>query len=91
MTGIRYPILELRQYTLRPGRRDDLIALFETELIAPQEAAGMALVGQFRDVNDPDRFVWFRGFPDMRARAEALGRFYQGRPGDGTAMRPTPR
>jgi hypothetical protein len=78
MTGIRYPILELRQYTLRPGRRDDLIALFETELIAPQEAAGMALVGQFRDVNDPDRFVWLRGFPDMRARAEALGRFYQG-------------
>ena len=78
MTGIRYLILELRQYTLRPGRRDDLIALFETELIAPQEAAGMALVGQFRDVDDPDRFVWLRGFPDMRARAEALGRFYQG-------------
>jgi hypothetical protein len=78
MTGIRYPIVELRQYTLRPGRRDDLIGLFETDLIAPQEAAGMALVGQFRDVDDPDRFVWLRGFPDMRARAEALGRFYQG-------------
>lgn len=78
MTGIRYPIIELRQYTLRPGRRDDLISLFETELIAPQEAAGMALVGQFRDVDDPDRFVWLRGFPDMRTRAEALGRFYQG-------------
>ena len=77
MTGIRYPIVELRQYTLRPGRRDDLIGLFETDLIAPQEAAGMALVGQFRDVDDPDRFVWLRGFPDMRARAEALGRFYQ--------------
>jgi len=78
MTGVRYPIIELRQYTLRPGRRDDLIGLFERELIAPQEAAGMALVGQFRDVHDPDRFVWLRGFSDMRTRAEALGRFYQG-------------
>jgi len=78
MTGIRYPIVELRQYTLRAGRRDDLIGLFERELIAPQEAAGMALVGQFRDVDDPDRFVWLRGFSDMRTRAEALGRFYQG-------------
>ena len=78
MTGIRYPIVELRQYTLRPGRRDDLIGLFESDLIAPQEAAGMALVGQFRDVDDPDRFVWLRGFPDMRTRAEALGRFYHG-------------
>lgn len=78
MTGIRYPIVELRQYTLRPGRRHDLIGLFERELIAPQEAAGMALLGQFRDVEDPDRFVWLRGFPDMRTRAEALGRFYQG-------------
>jgi hypothetical protein len=78
MTGIRYPIVELRQYTLRPGSRDDLIGLFERELIVPQEAAGMALVGQFRDVDDPDRFVWLRGFSDMRARAEALGRFYEG-------------
>jgi hypothetical protein len=78
MTGVRYPIVELRQYTLRPGRRDDLIGLFERELIAPQEAAGMALVGQFRDADDPDRFVWLRGFSDMRTRAEALGRFYQG-------------
>jgi len=78
MTGVRYPIVELRQYGLHPGRRDDLIGLFERELIEPQEAAGMALVGQFRDLDDPDRFVWLRGFPDMQTRAEALGRFYYG-------------
>ncbi len=77
MTGVRYPVVELRQYTLHPGRRDDLIGLFEREFIEPQEAVGMAVVGQFRDLDDPDRFVWLRGFPGMRARAEALGRFYQ--------------
>jgi NIPSNAP len=78
MTGVRYPVVELRQYTLHPGRRDDLIGLFERELIEPQEAAGMAVMGQFRDVDDPDRFVWLRGFPDIQTRSEALGRFYQG-------------
>ena len=27
-------VLELRQYTLHPGRRDELIALFEREFVA---------------------------------------------------------
>jgi hypothetical protein len=38
----------------------------------------MAIVGQFRDLEDPDRFVWIRGFDSMPARAEALTRFYGG-------------
>jgi quinol monooxygenase YgiN len=71
-------VLELRQYTLRPGGRDVLIELFERELTGPQEAAGMRLYGQFRDLDDPDRFVWLRGFPDMAARAGALAEFYGG-------------
>ena len=71
-------VLELRQYTLHPGRRDDLIALFEREFVEAQEAAGMQLIGMFRDLDEPDRFVWLRGFPDMAARADALGAFYGG-------------
>lgn len=72
------PVIELRQYTLKPGQRDVLIELFERELIESQEAVGMRLVGQFRDLDRPDRFVWIRGFPDMPARAQALGAFYGG-------------
>src|SRR5512143_3890578 len=34
-------VVELRDYTLHPGRRDELIALFEGEFIEAQEAAGM--------------------------------------------------
>ena len=71
-------VIELRQYTLHPGRRDELITLFEREFIETQEAAGMHLLGQFRDLDDPDRFVWLRGFADMATRREALARFYQG-------------
>ena len=71
-------VLELRQYTLHPGRREALISLFEEKFIEPQRAAGIRLLGQFRDLDDPDRFVWLRGFRDMPARAEALQSFYGG-------------
>ncbi|WP_435859792.1 NIPSNAP family protein [Streptomyces narbonensis] len=71
-------MIELRQYTLRPGRRDELIELFDRELVETQEETGMTVLGQFRDLDDPDRFVWLRGFPDMASRREALSAFYGG-------------
>lgn len=71
-------VFELRQYTLHPGQRDTLIDLFEREFLEPQQACGMTIPGQFRDLDDPDRFVWFRGFPDMPRRKEALTCFYGG-------------
>jgi hypothetical protein len=72
------PILELRQYTLHPGKRDDLIELFDREFVETQEAVGMTIVGQFRDLADSTRFVWVRGFRGMPSRAEALTAFYGG-------------
>jgi NIPSNAP len=72
------PVIELRQYTLKPGQRDVLIDLFDRHFVESQEAAGMTIVGQFRDRRRPDRFVWIRGFPDMTSRHQALERFYGG-------------
>ncbi|AZM54034.1 NIPSNAP family protein [Streptomyces sp. WAC 01529] len=72
------PVFELRQYTLRPGRRDELIELFDRELVETQEAVGARVLGQFRDLDDPDRFVWLRGFRDMETRHRALTDFYGG-------------
>jgi hypothetical protein len=71
-------VLELRQYTLHPGGRDVLIELFDREFIESQEALGMTLVGQFRDLGNANRFVWLRGFRDMPSRARALESFYGG-------------
>jgi hypothetical protein len=71
-------IVELRQYTLKPDRRDVLIDLFEREFVESQEAEGMDIIGTFRDARDSDRFVWLRGFPDMDARAGSLAAFYGG-------------
>ncbi|MGZ9113471.1 MAG: NIPSNAP family protein [Brevundimonas sp.] len=72
------PVVELRQYTLHPGQRDVLIDLFEREFVETQEAVGATVIGQFRDLDAPDRYVWLRGFPDMEARKAALEAFYFG-------------
>ncbi|MEV6907357.1 NIPSNAP family protein [Amycolatopsis sp. NPDC051071] len=71
-------VIELRQYTLHPGQREVLIELFDREFIETQEATGMRVLGQFRDLGRPDHFVWLRSFPDMRARLQALESFYTG-------------
>lgn len=75
---IFYPVVELRQYTLHPNQREVLIELFEREFIESQEAVGMNPFGIFRNLDDPDQFVWLRGFSDMATRGQALPAFYGG-------------
>jgi NIPSNAP protein len=72
------PIVELRRYTLHPGRRDELIELFDREFVETQEAVGIQVLGQFYDLDDPNQFVWLRGFNDMPAREKSLHAFYSG-------------
>ncbi|WP_214474859.1 NIPSNAP family protein [Mesorhizobium sp. dw_380] len=72
------PVVELRQYTLKSGKREKLIDLFDGRLIEGQEEAGMTIIGQFRDLDRPDMFVWLRGFDGMDARKDALATFYDG-------------
>ncbi|MDO9337758.1 MAG: hypothetical protein Q7T61_15295 [Caulobacter sp.] len=71
-------IVELRQYAMRPGRRDALISLFEDRFVESQEALGSTVLGTFRDLDDPDRFVWLRGFEGPQGRHDALDGFYTG-------------
>jgi quinol monooxygenase YgiN len=71
-------VVELRQYTLHPGQRDTLIEIFEQNFIESQEATGLRVLGQFRDLDNPDRFVWLRSFAGMPQRKHALETFYGG-------------
>ena len=71
-------VLELRQYTMVPDRRADFVDLFDRELVETQEAVGLEVVGQFTDLDRPDRYVWIRRFPDMEKRATSLDAFYSG-------------
>jgi hypothetical protein len=74
---VRYPVVELRQYTLRPGRRDVLIGIFEAHFMDLHERLGSTVIGHFRDLDDPDRFVFLRSFRDMPARGAALTAFFE--------------
>jgi len=71
-------VVEFRRYRLRPGARERLIDLFDREFVETQEAVGMKVIGQFRDLDDVDSFAWLRGFSDMPSRAQALAAFYGG-------------
>ena len=88
MTELCCPIVELRQYTVHPGKRDILIDLFDREFVEPQEAVGIKVIGQFRDLDRPDRFVWLRGFHNKTSRAKALTDFIAGLFGKRTGKLP---
>lgn len=72
------PVLELRQYKIIHGQREQFIPRFEAAFVETQDAVGMPLLGQFRDLRDADRFVWMRSFSDMESRERALTQFYTG-------------
>jgi hypothetical protein len=69
-------IVDLRDYTTRPGGRDKLIERCETLLFPEQQRLGASFPGVFRDLDDPDRMVWLRAMPDLPTRARVLTAFY---------------
>jgi hypothetical protein len=71
-------VIEFRRYTLKSGTRETLVELFDREFVESQEALGMRILGTFRDLDDPDQFVWLRGFANVAGRAPALEAFYSG-------------
>jgi hypothetical protein len=71
-------VIELRQYTMVPGRRQDFVDIFDREFVETQEALGIEVLGQFVDLDRPDRYVWMRRFPDMESRRVSLEAFYSG-------------
>jgi len=72
--------IELRRYTTVANMRDMLTSLFEREFIDSQIECGAMPIGQFNDLDDPNMFVWLRGFESMASRLTALTAFYIGSP-----------
>jgi hypothetical protein len=71
-------VIELRNYLLEAGRTADFLRYFEEHFLVSQRAEGMHVLGQFAVVDQPDRFVWIRGFADMKTRLRGLEGFYGG-------------
>ena len=76
--GAGNEVLEIRLYRIRQGQRDAFAEFFNAKTVAPQEAIGMRVLGQFRDLEDDNCFVWLRGFPDLETRDLRKAAFYEG-------------
>jgi hypothetical protein len=69
-------VLEVRNYLVREGRRNDFIDLFQANFTASQNELGGYIVGQYRVSGANNNFLWMRGFEDMGARSKFLNDFY---------------
>jgi hypothetical protein len=70
-------LVEVRRYRLHPGRRDEFVDWFESTVVPEMERHGMRILGSFVDVEDPDVFVYLRGYRDDDERSRQIEAFYQ--------------
>src|SRR2546427_7931515 len=71
-------IVEVRKYTIKPGLRARFIDVFETRAVPAQRGVGMGILGPLLDLENPDVFIWLRGFPSLEERERMKTTFYEG-------------
>jgi hypothetical protein len=70
-------LVEIRRYTLKPGRSEEFLSWFDEEVRPAMEEAGMRILGMFSAVEDPDVFIYLRGFGSAAERDRLTDAFYQ--------------
>ena len=68
---------ELRQYQIRPGKRDEWVAMMEEEIIPFQVEQGMVILGSFVGEEEENLYVWIRRFVDEDERERLYKAVYQ--------------
>ena len=71
-------IVEVRAYRIKPGRREEFIKLFETRAVPALRSYGMKILGPLVDLENPNKFVFLRGFPSLEERERMKDEFYEG-------------
>ena len=71
-------IIEIRHYTIKPGRREEFIEFFEKKNRAALRDAGMLVFGPMRDIENEDKVHWMRAFPSLADRVCIKEDFYTG-------------
>ncbi|KAF2339641.1 NIPSNAP family protein [Flavobacterium nitrogenifigens] len=69
-------VLEIRNYLLKPNLADTFSDYFHSKFVNPMNELGGYTLGEFKIDSVNDRFVWFRGFKDMKTRVKFLNEFY---------------
>jgi hypothetical protein len=70
-------LIELRQYTMKPGQRDAWVKLMDEEIIPFQVQSGMVILGSFVSEEDESQYVWLRGFESEEQRVELYKKVYE--------------
>jgi hypothetical protein len=68
---------ELRQYRVKPGKREAWVRMMEEEIIPFQIAQGMVVIGSFVGEQEEDLYVWIRRFEDEAQREALYQRVYE--------------
>lgn len=71
-------IVEVRNYKIKSGLRDEFIKFFETRAVPAQRSLGIKIVGPLLDLENPDSFVFLRSFPSLAERDRMKSAFYDG-------------
>jgi hypothetical protein len=70
-------IIEMRTYKLKPGKRDQFLAIFHDKSLPAHAEIGMKILGPWLSIEDPDTFFFMRGFPDLESREPMKAKFYE--------------
>lgn len=68
----------MRTYKVKPGLRPQFLEIFQDKSVPAHAEIGMAILGPFLSVEDPDVFFFMRGFPDAESREPLKREFYEG-------------
>ena len=67
---------ELRQYQLKPGKRDEWVKFMDEVIIPYQMSKGMVIPGSFVD-EENDQYIWMRRFESEDERKQQYEAVYE--------------
>jgi len=70
-------LFELRQYRMRPDKKDAWVKLMEEEVIPFQTQHGMVIIGSWVGEKEDDLYVWLRRFDSEEERVRLYEAVYQ--------------
>ena len=70
-------LFELRQYRMKPGKRDEWVKLMDEVIIPYQMSKGMVIVASFAGEAEEDLYVWIRRFDNEEERVQQYKAVYE--------------
>jgi hypothetical protein len=67
---------EIRQYPLKPGKREEWVKLMDEVIIPYQQSKGMVVLGSWVD-EENDWYFWIRRFEDEAEKERLYAAVYQ--------------